>query len=313
MRRLLAPLRHDLAYHGLRGLFLAARPFSLHALRRLGRALATLAVVAARGSSRRARHQIALAFPELSPAQVGAVFRQFVRHTGELLGEVAWLWHAPPAEILARTQFSGLEHLADHLGKGGGVVLVTAHCGNWEWMNLAITAAGVPMTVAAREIFDPRIDALVQRLRGRFGTQSALRGRRAGQKLVAALRAGQVIGLLIDQDIDAPGAFVEFFGQPAWTPTGAAFLAAHTGRPVVTGFAHRTEAGSMHLRFDPPVAAPPPGTDEAGLAAFTALLTARIEEQIRRFPAQWVWSHRRWRRRPGPGERVFTPAELVDR
>ncbi len=311
MRRLFAPLRHDLAYRGLRGLFLAARPLSLPTLRRLGRALAVVAAAAARGSSRRARRQLAAALPDLPPAQAEAVFRDFVRHTGDLLGEVAWLWHAPPGEILARTQFSGLEHLADNLGEAGGVVLVTAHCGNWEWMNLAITAAGLPMTVAAREIFDPRIDALVQALRGRFGTRSALRGRRAGQKLVAALRRGQVIGLLIDQDIDAPGAFVEFFGRPAWTPTGAAFLAAHTSRPVVTGFAHRTADGSMHIRFDAPLAAPAAASGEAALAAFTALLTARIEEQIRRFPAQWVWSHRRWRRRPEPGQPVFTPAGAV--
>ncbi len=245
-----------------------------------------------------------MAFPHLRPDEARRLFRRFVRHTGELLGEVGWLANASADEILAATEFDGLDHLRDNCGAGKGAVLVTGHCGNWEWMNLAISGTGIPMTVAAREIFDPRIDSIVQSLRGRFGTESALRGRRAGHALVAALRTGRVTGLLIDQDIDAPGAFVEFFGHPAWTPTGAASLAARVARPLVTGFAQRTDRGTMHLRFDPPLD-PPPAGDEVAAAALTAVLTARIEAQIRSAPEQWVWSHRRWRRQPHPCDPVY--------
>jgi len=306
-----ARVRHDLAYLSLKGLLAGARPLSLPSLRRLGRGLAWLAAALARGSGRRARRHLALAFPELREGERERIFRRFVLHTGEILGEVGWLANAPAEEILARTEFSGLHHLTEAAGPAGGAVLVTAHCGNWEWMNLAITAAGVPLTVAAREIFDPRIDAAVQELRGRFGTESALRGRRAGQKLLGALRAGRVIGLLIDQDIEAPGAFVTFFGHPAWTPTGAAVLAARAGRPIVTGFARRTAEGTMHLHFHPPLHPPPESAEEPGAAALTALLTARIEAQIRLAPEQWVWTHRRWRRQPRGGEPVFTAADFA--
>ena len=141
---------------------------------------------------------------------------------------------------------------------------------------------------------------------------SAARRRCAGRgpaaKLLHALRHGRVIGLLIDQDIDAPGAFVEFFGRPAWTPTGAALLALRSRCPVVTGFAVRRGDGTMRLEFDPPVA-PPAGDDlEADVARLTAALTARIERQVRAHPEQWVWMHRRWRHQPGDGETVWRDA-----
>ena len=184
-------------------------------------------------------------------------------------------------------------------------MLVTGHCGNWEWFNLALGAAGVPMTVAAREVYDPRLDDIVRLLRGRFGGETVLRGQGAGQRLSRALRDGRVLGLLIDQDIETPGAFVEFFGRPAWTPSGAAVLAIRSRRPVVPGYARRLRDGSFRLTFEPAIVPPRTGDLEADAGHLTAALTARIEAWIREEPSQWVWMHRRWRRQPGPDDRVW--------
>lgn len=305
MKELLRRTRHDIGYLTLRGLLAGARPLSLPTLRRIGRTLAGLTPLIARGERQRALDHLRLAFPDWEPRRHREVFRDCIRHTGELLGEVAWLWSATAEDILAASRFAGLEHLTGSLGPSGGAVLLTGHCGNWEWMNLALGASGVPMTAAAREIFDPRVDRLVQRLRGRFGAESALRGQRAGHRMVAGLNGGRVVGILIDQDIDAPGAFVEFFGRPAWTPTGAAVIAARCARPIVTGFSTRLDDGTMLLSFDPPVTANQDAATPEGAARFTARLTARIEAQIRTAPEQWVWSHRRWRRQPTAEDRVW--------
>ena len=218
---------------------------------------------------------------------------------------MAWLWSAPPAAILARTEFVDLENLTGGLTADRGAALVTGHCGNWEWLNLALGAAGVGMTVAARELQDSRFDEVARRLRGRFGGESALRGKGAGAKLLQALRRGKVIGLLIDQDIAAPGVFAEFFGRPAWTPVGAALLPLRADRPVVTGFAARQPDGTMRLSFDPPIMNAPAGDLQTEAARLTALLTARIERQVRAYPEQWVWMHKRWRHQPGEGETVW--------
>ncbi|HQU34510.1 MAG TPA: lysophospholipid acyltransferase family protein [Thermoanaerobaculaceae bacterium] len=304
----LRTVRDDLGYLGIRALLGGSRAVPLAALRAVSRAAARAALAFPGRDRGRARQHIAMAFPNRPEAWRQALLGACAGHLGAVLGEVAWLWSAPPAAILARTEFVGLEHLTGALDAERGALLVTGHCGNWEWLNLGLGASDVPMTVAARQVYDPRLDEVARRLRGRFGGETALRGKGAGAKLLHALRHGRVIGLLIDQDIEAPGAFVEFFGRPAWTPTGAALLAVRSQCPVVTGFAVRGLDGTMRLEFDPPVA-PPAGEDlDADVARLTAALTARIERQVRTHPEQWVWMHKRWRHQPGEGETVWRDA-----
>jgi KDO2-lipid IV(A) lauroyltransferase len=303
----LRALRHELGYRALRVVLDNSRRFSLAGLRRGGAAIGRLALLLQRRERARALAHLALAFPERDEAWRREVVRAAARHFGRVLGEVAWLWSAAPEAILARTELVGLENLTAPLGPDGGSLLITGHCGNWEWMNLALGAAGVPMTVAAREVYDPRLDDIVRQLRGRFGGETVLRGQGAGQRLGRALREGRVLGLLIDQDIDAPGTFVEFFGHPAWTPSGAGILALRARRPLVPGYARRLPDGSFRLTFEPAIVPVSTGDLEADASRLTAALTARIEAWVRAEPSQWVWMHRRWRRQPAPGDRVWSP------
>jgi KDO2-lipid IV(A) lauroyltransferase len=305
MAKLGRTMRHDLGYTLLRALLAGARLFPLRVLQRVGWLVGRCALRLARRDRRRALAHIARAFPEHAGAWHRALARRCAGHLGTVLGEVAWLWSAPPRAILARTEFDGLEHLTGGLRPGRGAVFITGHCGNWEWLNLGLGASGVPMTVTAREVYDPRLDEVARRLRGRFGGETALRGKDAGGRLVRALRRGRVVGLLIDQDIDAPGVFVEFFGQPAWTPSGAALLALRTRSPVVIGFATRLPGGRMRLSFSPPVEFAAGPDLDTNVAALTAILTAHIERQVRGHPEQWVWMHRRWKHQPGEGEAVW--------
>ncbi|HVN31676.1 MAG TPA: lysophospholipid acyltransferase family protein [Thermoanaerobaculaceae bacterium] len=305
MPKLARKVRHDLGYALLRVLLAGARLFPLGALRGVGWLTGRAAFPMARRDRGRALAHIARAFPEHGERWRRALASRCAGHLGKVLGEVAWLWSASPQAILAKTDFEGVEHLTGDLGPQRGAIFVTGHCGNWEWLNLALGASGVPMTVAAREVYDPRLDEVARRLRSRFGGESALRGKDAGGRLVRALRKGRVIGLLIDQDIDAPGVFVEFFGQPAWTPSGAALLALRTGCPIVTGFATRLPDGRMRASFSPPVEIVRSPDLDADVAALTATLTAHIERQVRASPEQWVWMHRRWKHQPGEGEKVW--------
>jgi KDO2-lipid IV(A) lauroyltransferase len=105
--------------------------------------------------------------------------------------------------------------------------------------------------------------------------------------------------MLIDQDTRGAGVFVPFFGRLAHTPPGAAILALRTRAPLLSVFIERRPEGGHRIRFTP-VAVGGSRTHGA-VIALTARLTAAIEAQIRRAPAEWVWWHRRWRRRPPPG------------
>jgi len=248
---------------------------------------------------RRIRTHLKMAFPDLQARQRDAVMYGCSRHFGLMAAEVARLWHVGPEPVEEFCEIDGLDHMRDALGEGRGVMFVTAHCGNWELLSARLPVAGVPLISVVRELDDARVDHLVTTSRTRFGTEIFPRGPAAGRHIARALAKNKVVGLLIDQDIrDVPGVFVPFFGRPAWTPSGAAMLAIRRGCPVIPGFIHRRPDGTHAAEIHPPLTMPRDGTLEDRIQELTAAATAAIERQIRAYPEQWVWMHRRWRRQP---------------
>jgi len=116
--------------------------------------------------------------------------------------------------------------------------------------------------------------------------------------------------MLIDQDTRGAGVFVPFFGRPAHTPPGAALLALRARVPVVTAFIERRPEGGHLVRVAPVPAELPRGRE--GVRELTARLTAAIEAQIRRSPAEWVWWHERWRKQPSAAA-MRRPAATAER
>ena len=212
-------------------------------------------------------------------------------HLGQSAVEVCRLRRDPSAAGEVILPEASRRALESALAEGRGAVFATGHIGNWELMAVALARAGFPITAIAKESYDPRFTRLIEGERRRLGVEVIHRGR-AGSSAATlrALKGGRVLGLLIDQDTRAPGAFVPFFDEPAFTPIGAAALAARTGAPLVVGSIRRTPRGGHVVdieRCETP----------ADAAEGTASLTAALERRIRRHPSQWVWFHERWKTR----------------
>ncbi|MFN3414091.1 MAG: hypothetical protein ACK42L_08550, partial [Thermoanaerobaculum sp.] len=186
-------VRYGVGYGLFRLLLLASRALSLPLLRWFFSRLGLLAARVAKRDCQRAREHLQKAFG--SNFDCETILRAHAQHLGCLLGEALWLAHASAPSILARTRFVGLEHLKEALTHGKGVILVTGHCGNWEWMNLALQAAGIPMTAAGRRLRDPHFDRFITGLRTRFGGEAVARGEGAGQALLRALHRGRVVAM----------------------------------------------------------------------------------------------------------------------
>jgi len=292
--------KHDLIYGAFRGFLAVGSRLPLGLTRPIGRVVGRAALALASRDRDRAMAHLAVAWPESDEAERRRMLVLTARHLGETLAEVVWLWRARPEAIRARTEVRGFEHLRAALDAGRGAVLVTCHCGDWEWLNAILGLEGIPMTLAVRALYDPRMGEIARRLRSRFGAEVLERGQGAGRALLAAIRRNRVAGLLIDQDIrDVPGVFVPFFGRDAWTPAGAAQLALAAGAPVIPTFIHRRADGTHLAEAHPPLPVPQTADREEAVRALTAAATAAIEAHVRRHPPQWVWMHRRWRTRPG--------------
>ncbi|MEL6267347.1 MAG: lysophospholipid acyltransferase family protein, partial [Pseudomonadota bacterium] len=178
-------------------------------------------------------------------------------------------------------------------GRGGGMLIVTAHYGNWEAIRVACLRAGIPAGIIYRPFNNRYVDAYTLRLIIRAGTPVMQKGPRGMRALTRHLMSGGHAVLLIDQrTTGAP--LIPFLGHPAETLTVAAALARRTGADLITARARRTDdRGSFEVRFEAPVPDDTP-------AAMTAEINRRIGAWIDAHPEQWFWLHRRWRNTPPP-------------
>jgi KDO2-lipid IV(A) lauroyltransferase len=190
-------------------------------------------------------------------------------------------------------RYDGLQHFTSALKRGRGVLVATAHLGNWELSAFAHAWMTAPMHIVVRPLDNPRIDDLVERRRALSGNH-IIRKKEAAREILRALGAGEAVGILIDQNVGlAEGVFVDFFGVKACAGTAFVKFAHHSGAAVVPGFALWSEEEKRYiLRFYPEL--PMSGNVQADTQAVHTML----ERVIREYPDQWLWIHRRWKTRP---------------
>jgi KDO2-lipid IV(A) lauroyltransferase len=291
-------LKRFLRYLLVRAALALVHPMPLGVARWLGVRFGTLAFLVAGGERRKALKSLGQAFPEKTEAERLALARACFRHLGAAMFEMGCT-AALDKELKALVAWPREDRgvLEAALGRGKGVVFVSGHVGNWELLARRVASEGFPCQSIAKETTDPRLTALVERFRARGGVRSIWRGQEgAARHMLRALKNGEILGLLIDQDTNVQSFFVPFFGELAATPRAAADLAIRTGAAVVVGFCQREGKGYRLSMEEVPL---PAGQDrEAAALALTVALSQRIEAAIRRAPEQWVWMHQRWKTRP---------------
>lgn len=287
--------RSRVIYRVITVLSAIVRRLPLPAVQRIGRALGAFASLVVRRERRKALANIAIAFPEWSAAQRRRTISAMFRHLGVSLMEILWLPNVDLAMRDRLTTFEGAEELVAVLREGRGVVIITAHSGNWEWLAMGTGLFGFPTSVMQRERNEADVNDFITATRARSGVHTIDRGSTgAARELIQSIRRGGVLAFLIDQNIRAESAKVPFFGKPALTPLGPVKLAIRTEALLCFAATERKPDGTHHIRYTTPVQL---RRDDDAIRV-TAELTAMIEAQIRRVPEQWVWMHDRWRERP---------------
>jgi KDO2-lipid IV(A) lauroyltransferase len=270
------------------------RRIPLPAARFLGRLVGRLAWHVARRERNKALAHIAIAFPEWSDAKRRDTIRAMFRHMGMSLFEIAWLPNLKQ-HAAETTVFEGAEEVMALIDAGRGVVIFTAHCGNWEWLSCGTGLWGRPTSVLQRERDQPEMNRYITELRANAGVHSIDRGSPSSARdMLKILKHGGILAFLVDQNLRTESVKVPFFGHPAPTPIGPAKLAIRTESLVSVTFTERLPDGRHLIRYLPPIQCKR-GDDPVELVAHATRL---IEEQIRRVPEQWVWMHDRWRERP---------------
>jgi KDO2-lipid IV(A) lauroyltransferase len=240
-----------------------------------------------------ARTNLGFAFPELSTAEREQISNGVFRNIARMLVALARFPDLNAFNIGAWIRYEGLENYLDAKRRGRGVLVATAHLGNWELSAFAHALLTESMNVMVRPLDNPLIDHLVESRRMLSGNRLIFKwdGARA---VLRALRNNEAVGILIDQNTAASeGVFVNFFGKKACANTGFVKLAYHVRAPVIPGFAvWDKKTRSYVLHFYPEIELT---GDEA---QDTQTIHAVMESIIRSYPDQWMWIHRRWKTRP---------------
>ncbi|HYA95771.1 MAG TPA: lysophospholipid acyltransferase family protein [Terriglobales bacterium] len=244
-----------------------------------------------------------LAFPQMPAPERRRILRRLFTNLGRQLGDFCRFPRYRRQNISQLVAYDGFEHFERAHARGKGVLFLTAHFGGWEISSFMHALHGHPMHILVRPLDNPYLDRLVTWNRTISGNHTIPK-RDFARAMLAALRAGEIVGILMDQNmLPEQGVFVDFFGIPACTSTLMARMALRTDAAVVPAFCPWDPAlGRYRMRFDPALPLIRSGDEEADILANTAAYTKVIEDYARRYPEQWLWVHRRWKTRP-PAEK----------
>ncbi|WP_110954103.1 lysophospholipid acyltransferase family protein [Anaerosinus massiliensis] len=199
------------------------------------------------------------------------------------------------------TEYMEIEHMdrfKNALAEGHGVVILTAHIGNWEWLSAALTFSDIPLTAIIKRQPNDQHTVLLNEYREMVGVEVFSRGTTELVGAAKALKKGKTLGFLADQDAGPSGAFIDFLGKPASTPLGPAVFAKRFKSPVIPCFIVRKPDGKHKVIIHEPLYYQDHGNEEQDLYDFTVKMTRILETTIREHPTQWLWFQKRWNTTP---------------
>jgi len=263
----------------------------------LGRLVGTAMYFADLPHRRLARRNLQFCYPRWSRGQINGLCREIFKNAGITFLEIWQMAFLTREQVLGMIQgVKGIEHGINALKKKRGLVVISAHLGNWE---LSFVAGGcyldLPVTAVARHIRFGWLDRLFYRLRTRFGNRIIFK-KDALSEMRKVLRGGEILVITLDQSRQKQAVEVDFFGHRATATPGAALLAMRCKSPVLAGFCRRDARGRLYIELTPPIELQRTGDLRADLQVNTQKMVAVMENQIRRCPEQWIWFQRPWKK-----------------
>jgi KDO2-lipid IV(A) lauroyltransferase len=264
----------------------------------LGVLLADLLFLLLHRDKARALENLSIAFgEEKRPGDILRLCHYCFESLGKGLMEVLQFPRLTSQNLDRLVAFEGKQNIDSALKMGRGVIILTAHFGNWELLGASLALSGYGVSFIVRPVRSSQLDALVNRNRESMGIGCIPRGRSVRDAL-RCLKRNELLGILADIDTRVDGVFVDFFGRPAFTPRGPMSIALKTGAALVPAFIIRQSDDTHRVVIEKALKLRITGVLEEDIRVNTARFTKIIESYIRQYPEQWIWIHQRWKTRP---------------
>lgn len=266
----------------------------------IGTRLGRLAMHLARRRRRIAEINLQLCFPELDKQQRTILLRRHFECLGMLIIEMGISWWASAEQLHRLVRVHGLEHLHQAVAAGHGVILLIAHFTTAEIGGQAL-GRYIPFDFMHRRNENPLLAAIMEH--GRKKTPEEMIAHDDVRTMMRALKQGHAVWYAPDQNYRHKGSLMtDFFGTPAPTNSATSRIARATGAAVVSYYTHRREDGSGYDLYIQPALEDFPSAD---IAADTRRISAIIEDQVRRQPAEYLWVHQRFKPRDRAARNVY--------
>ncbi len=244
------------------------------------------------GAAERALRNLRLVYPDMPEEQRRKIAKEMWRELGATAAEYAHLDRIldPAAQ---RIELVGTQGLIDSHNGGEPVIVASGHFSNFEVMHMRLAQELGDVTTIVREPNNKFIEAKLEELRAITGGNRIYKGRTSAKALVAALTAGNSMGIMVDQKL-TNGIEADFLGYPALTSTAAAALAVRLKRPIYTAHLLRTGPGRFRLLVEGPIRPKPDSPRNEEIRRITQQLNDKIGAYVLEHPSSWFWLHRRW-------------------
>ena len=243
------------------------------------------------GTHKLVRRNLKIAFPDMPVAEREALAVEQWDQLGRTFAELAVMDKLTPEG--GRVDVVGIERLHAVRDSGRAVVLISGHLANFEVMAAVIMAAGVPCQVTYRAANNPYVDALIRQSRERYGIRLFAPKGDGTRELMAGMKRGDSIALLVDQKYNQ-GPEVQFFDQPVNASPGAARLALRFGTIMQPLSVVRLPGVRFRVTAHEPIVVEDTGDKNGDVLRGIQAANTFVEDRVREHPVDWFWVHKRW-------------------
>lgn len=306
MARQIGPVQARIEYTGVAAVIGALRAIPLERAVRAGARLGGWAMKFDRPNRPIALKNLEIAFPEKTPEARLVILRAMYRSWGRMLAEWTHFGELSRANIERVATYDGKENWdeAERRSNGHGILVLTAHYGNFELLQLAQSLYGYHLAIVHRPLRNPLIDAAVCGARLRYGNR-VIERKSSGREMMKMLHKNWMIAIALDLDV-RKGVFANYFSMPASTSDGIARLSLATGAPIMPAFMVRQGHTIHHKITILPAFFPEKTRDrERAVMETTQRCNDAVETMVRAHPDHWNWIHRRWKTRPAGEPRFY--------
>lgn len=268
-----------------------ALPLSMSYL--LARVLSTLQYLFSKQDRIAVRGNLKAIFPAIDESRLKQYTKSVFINFGLYLADFFKFKRLDPGYIKKNVIIEGREYIDTALSQGRGLIIVSAHIGNWELGGVALGILKYPVNAVTLTHKQKAVNGFFNRQRESNGLrviplEHAVRG------CLEALSRNEIVCILGDRDFTQGGLILDFFGLPTTIPKGPAVFSLRNKTPIIAAFTIRQKHNKFRLSFSAPMEFSPCQEFEKDVRLLTRVYLGLIEDHIRKYPGQWEMFRQFW-------------------